>query len=478
MSDLGGQLQIRLETCSGAVVIGSSRPLTAARVFSGKSPAEVVRQLPTLFSLCGTAQAAACVSACEKAVGCRPSAGVLARRQALVQAESIKEHLWRLLLDWPRMLEPLLAREGVAEPRRLGHPSAVPPTMLPPMARAMPQVMRAFNRLHQAQRAVGDPFALDPAEAESGARASLDLGVLPALAVEQALDMRAAEWVARIDSVSVFQRWAQEGKTPAAALVRALLSRRLAASGANQVARLPSVSAGAYLELERGSGRVTASNARAHGEGIGGSEDRDMLDQQRSEVLLEQLGERLAAADAEAFIAAPRWRQQCAETGPLARVAGHPLVLGLLDEYGNGLLTRLAALLLDLALSASRLEALAASTPIAPGEVSPSFATCQIDDNDVPSGADTDVQMHPCVGIGSADAARGLLLHRVVLVDGRVEQYQILAPTEWNFHPEGVVAQGLAAIARSGAVGPELEHLARLYITAVDPCVEYRLSVS
>jgi hypothetical protein len=34
------------------------------------------------------------------------------------------------------------------------------------------------------------------------------------------------------------------------------------------------------------------------------------------------------------------------------------------------------------------------------------------------------------------------------------------------------------AIARGGVAGRELERLARLYITAVDPCVDYQLSVS
>jgi Ni,Fe-hydrogenase I large subunit len=66
----------------------------------------------------------------------------------------------------------------------------------------------------------------------------------------------------------------------------------------------------------------------------------------------------------------------------------------------------------------------------------------------------------------------------VYISDDRIDQYQILAPTEWNFHPHGVVAQGLVAIARGGVAGRELERLARLYITAVDPCVEYQLSVS
>ncbi len=77
-------------------------------------------------------------------------------------------------------------------------------------------------------------------------------------------------------------------------------------------------------------------------------------------------------------------------------------------------------------------------------------------------------------GIGQVAAARGQLVHRVCLEDERVTSYQILAPTEWNFHPRGVVARGL-----SGLQGdPEqMQRQARLLINAIDPCVGYELSV-
>jgi hypothetical protein len=55
-----------------------------------------------------------------------------------------------------------------------------------------------------------------------------------------------------------------------------------------------------------------------------------------------------------------------------------------------------------------------------------------------------------------------------------VADYRILAPTEWNFHPRGVVAVGLDAIA-ARVRGPELGSLARLFVAAVDPCVDFDL---
>jgi coenzyme F420-reducing hydrogenase alpha subunit len=79
-------------------------------------------------------------------------------------------------------------------------------------------------------------------------------------------------------------------------------------------------------------------------------------------------------------------------------------------------------------------------------------------------------------GIGTAEAARGRLVHGVEIEDGLVKRYRILAPTEWNFHPEGAVAQGLAHIA--GLPDPYRERIARLFITAADPCVGYELRLS
>jgi coenzyme F420-reducing hydrogenase alpha subunit len=76
-------------------------------------------------------------------------------------------------------------------------------------------------------------------------------------------------------------------------------------------------------------------------------------------------------------------------------------------------------------------------------------------------------------GIGLSEAARGRLVHAVDIADGLVRRYRILAPTEWNFHPQGAAARGLASIAAAAPARREM--LARLFVTAVDPCVGYEL---
>jgi coenzyme F420-reducing hydrogenase alpha subunit len=80
-------------------------------------------------------------------------------------------------------------------------------------------------------------------------------------------------------------------------------------------------------------------------------------------------------------------------------------------------------------------------------------------------------------GLAWVEMARGLLVHQVSLdrqSDGsaRVLTCQVLAPTEWNFHPEGIAAQALAGLS---AHRDDTDAKARLLMAALDPCVPFRL---
>jgi len=150
------------------------------------------------------------------------------------------------------------------------------------------------------------------------------------------------------------------------------------------------------------------------------------------------------------FIERPQWFDDCCETTCLTRTDS-PLLQCLRTRHGNGLLVRLVARLTELAQLS--------------GNLLPEMI--QIDD-DIPVSA-----QNP--GVGRSDAARGQLLHRVCLEGERIVSYQILAPTEWNFHPRGVVARSLATLYGDGT---QIEQQARLLINAIDPCVAYDLSIA
>jgi hypothetical protein len=74
----------------------------AAQVLKGKTPAQVLQIVPLLFSVCGRAQGAA-ASAALQAAQQGGSAGYATVERAIV-CESMQEHLWRVMLDWPKLL--------------------------------------------------------------------------------------------------------------------------------------------------------------------------------------------------------------------------------------------------------------------------------------------------------------------------------------------------------------------------------------
>ena len=73
------------------------------------------------------------------------------------------------------------------------------------------------------------------------------------------------------------------------------------------------------------------------------------------------------------------------------------------------------------------------------------------------------------------ETARGLLLHRVAVRDGRAEHYRIVAPTEWNFHPRGALAVGLQGL--SSADAEAARQTAVRLVRSLDPCVAWRIEV-
>ena len=68
------------------------------------------------------------------------------------------------------------------------------------------------------------------------------------------------------------------------------------------------------------------------------------------------------------------------------------------------------------------------------------------------------------------ETSRGLLAHVVTLERGVVKRWRTVAPTEWNFHPEGPLASALRGLPAEG-----LAEQAALAVTALDPCVGHEV---
>jgi hypothetical protein len=156
---------------------------------------------------------------------------------------------------------------------------------------------------------------------------------------------------------------------------------------------------------------------------------------------LRQLAQALAGEPD--FVQQPTWLGQCAETGPWTRLRQRPGRM----LWQQTAWTRLSARLIEL-------MEIAAADP--QGAI----------EGDAPLLAMGALRLPNAQALAWCEMARGLLLHWVQLDgDGRVQDYRVLAPTEWNFHPQGALALALTALPFGATVA------ARTLAAAFDPCV-------
>ena len=181
-------------------------------------------------------------------------------------------------------------------------------------------------------------------------------------------------------------------------------------------------------------------------------EDRDAPAPVRSPLMPMQSAAAWAEAlggemPSDAFCARPTLAGETLETGALARQQHVPSVT-MLRNAGRCVAARFAARLAELGQFAGRLRGVAPQLQLADG-----------------------APLAPGVGLSRVETARGLLMHAVRLERGRVAQYAIVAPTEWNFHPEGPFVREATAVSfeqRGAALA-----FARRLALSLDPCVAW-----
>ncbi|MCM2308831.1 MAG: hypothetical protein NDI91_15330 [Sulfuritalea sp.] len=143
------------------------------------------------------------------------------------------------------------------------------------------------------------------------------------------------------------------------------------------------------------------------------------------------------------FCARPHWQGAAAETGAIARRQGAAA-----GAFAARWLARLAELR-DWAQDHARVGAggTASAVPVGPGR-----------------------------GRALVETARGLLMHEIALEGGheeRIADYFIVAPTEWNFHPQGPLAGWL--LGRPATDRAALQGFAARAVAALDPCVRWEI---
>jgi len=152
------------------------------------------------------------------------------------------------------------------------------------------------------------------------------------------------------------------------------------------------------------------------------------------------------ALESPGFAAWPELRGEPAECGPLARNRSHPAVhdLARRDRIAARAFARLAEL-------------------------------AQILREETCAGRLGQADLGPGRGAATGEMARGLLTHAVVLEDGRVRRYAIVAPTEWNFHPRGPLRRELDGrpVRDAGEARRAIEFAA----ATLDPCVRFEVTL-
>lgn len=375
-----------------AVEVRNTRP-AAAHALRGLEVAQACARVPRLYSLCAHAQAGAARAACAAAAGAAPDAAARRADEHALAAESAREHLWRLMLDWPALL-------------------ALPP--------ALQADWRA--RFAALYRRLATPAA-DASSSTAGTHPAC--AGAPTTAGHGALAARLAEDLSTLAD--------ELAATLPAALTSALDPPLLDSTPPADHLDAPVAHAGLLTAL------LPALDALA-------------------------CARRLALD--EAFAAAPQLDGLCRETGALARHHADAAVAAALAQ-GRRLAARILARIADLRESARALAGESRSTTRARSELA----------LPAPSPAPRIDACSPAPGVGLArvNSARGLLIHQVRLAarpDGEpacIADYRIVAPTEWNFHPQGAfVREALATPPMSAA---HRQRRLRALALALDPCV-------
>ena len=380
MSSLEGRITLILQPGADSdtqVTLQSARPVHASRMFHGKPIEETLQSLPLLFSICSTAQAAAATEACEQAMNITPDPTVAAAREQLVMVETLREHLWRLLLDWSRLLQ------------------------LSPAEQEMATVMGRLQTLQHAIHGGTPLFQLNPSPLPS-ASTSLETLTHPFITeiIEPLLGTRVKAWQ-QITGFEALQQWMTKSDGVLPTLFQQLQQSQWASLGSTTTPLLPMIEKPLWQSL---------------------------------------LGE-------ETFIERPQWEGRPHEASPLTR-SNSLLLASVTQQWGNGVMARMVARI-------SEIIEILQTLPH-------------------PVQTDNDTSLPNQSGIGIVEAARGRLIHHVQLEEEEITRYQIVAPTEWNFHPQGVVVQALQQLPFAVR---DLEQQARLIIHAIDPCVGYDLVI-
>jgi hydrogenase large subunit len=463
-----GDLEIKLDVDGGAVTAAYvNSPLYRGfeQILIGKAPADALVYAPRICGICSVSQSIAAARALAGAQGLTPAENGAILQNLILAAENVADHATHFYMFFmPDFAAAPYAGEPwhvAAAARFAALRGAAQREFLPARAGFLHIMGLVAGRWPHTlglqpggtTRAIGRPEQIRLAGHVSEFRRFL----------EAALFGDALESTAALDSAEALDDWAEEHAASD-------FGRFLALSKA---AGLDKLGQGAGLYLSYGAYAMAGEMAFAQGVLDAGKlralDVNEIAEDHASSWLVRAEGPRppsrgltlpdADAANAYSWCKAPRLGGAVAETGALARqlVDGHPLIASLVARDGGSARNRVIARLIEIARLVPLMERWIWA--IRPGD-----PFCH--HGPMPEEAR---------GEGLIEAARGALGHWLEIRNGRILNYQIVAPTTWNFSPRdgngkpGACEEALAgAPVREGEATPiAVQHIVRSF----DPCM-------
>lgn len=464
-----GDLEVTLDIESGrvrAAYVNSPMYRGFEQILAGKHPLDALVYVPRICGICSVAQSAAAAQALAQGMGLQaPQNGRLAANLTLA-VENLADHLSHFYL----FFMPDFARDGYrdrswfadVQARFKSTTGSAAVDVLPVRAKFMNMMGYLAGRWPHtlSLQPGGSSRALEQAE-------KLRLKILLAefrAFLERTLFGDSLEAVAALGSEAELFAW-MESRVQSADFPRFLrIARDL---GLQHMGRATDrfMSYGAYADGDTALFRSGLwADAKLQQLDTGAIREDVTSSWMAGDVALSpDEGRTLPQPDKEnayTWCKAPRLSGQVVETGALARqmVAGHPLLRDLVGRHGASVMARVVARMLEFALVLPAMDAWLQ-------QIEPGAPFC------LPSDELADVR-----GIGLVEAARGSLGHWLDVRKGRIYNYQIIAPTTWNFSPRdatgepGALEQALVGLeAEEGGTAAPLavQHVVRSF----DPCM-------
>jgi Ni,Fe-hydrogenase I large subunit len=464
-----GDLEVTLDVDDGrvkAAYVNSPLYRGFEQILLGKAPMDALVLVPRVCGICSVAQSSAAALALADAMGLAPPANGRRAANLVLAAENLADHLTHFYL----FFMPDFARAEYAD--RPWYGEAItrfktvtgngPRQMLPARA-AFLGLMGVLAGKWPHTLALQPGGTTRPALAADVVHLYVQLREFRAF-LEGTLFGDRLEAVVALGSLAALMAWSEDAKPAASDF-----GRFLRIAGNLELWRLGRatdvfMSYGAYPLVEAGERLFVAG---VWDGALSPLDDGDIAEDISHAWLAGEGGPRhprqgitLPQADKEnayTWCKAPRLGSRVVEVGALARqvVAGHPLARDLVAHHGGNVFARVVMRLVEIARLVPIMEAWAQS-------LEPGAPFCH-------HGAMPD----EAEGVGLVEAARGSLGHWLRVKAGRIENYQIIAPTTWNFSPRdgagtpGALEQALVGLAMDESPPAAVQHIVRSF----DPCM-------